>query len=344
MSNRPETSPIAISRQRGYRAVAIGLGLIAGAIVAIPAFLLYRAARPVYLQERGHERTGHRYLFDRTLGWRNIPGWKATTFGKTLTINSRGFRGRECTLQKPAGTRRILVLGDSYAWGYGVDDGEIFTEVLQRQFNRVQPDNHDGSSTWEVLNTGVSGWGTDQQYLFLKTEGFAYTPDVVVLAFFLFNDPVDNVSTVRYGLKKPIFRIRDINPTDDTLILNPEPDWIAGAGGKESGDPIKVTLALLKRLGSLCETKGVPFLIMKFGLHWHRDDLQIVEWNRLIGEQIPRLTNITYLDLDAVYVNEGITVEQLMKGNHDYHWNAFGHDLAGRHLYKTLRATRMIDD
>ncbi|MDP7276138.1 MAG: hypothetical protein QF363_11715 [Planctomycetaceae bacterium] len=57
-----------------------------------------------YLQERGHERTGHRHLFDRTLEWRNLPGWKAVTFDKPLTINSRGLRVREHTPTKPNGT------------------------------------------------------------------------------------------------------------------------------------------------------------------------------------------------------------------------------------------------
>ena len=70
---------------------------------------------PIYLQEPGHERTGHRYLYDENLGWRNIPGWSATTNGRKLTINSKGLRDREHAYEKPKNTQRILVLGDSYA-------------------------------------------------------------------------------------------------------------------------------------------------------------------------------------------------------------------------------------
>ena len=74
----------------------------------------------IYLQEPGHEKTGHRYLYDPELGWRNIPGWRATTYDRPLVINSKGLRDREYPYEKSDGTRRILVLGDSYAWGYGV--------------------------------------------------------------------------------------------------------------------------------------------------------------------------------------------------------------------------------
>ena len=124
---------------------------------------------PVYVKEPGHERTGHFYLFDATLGWRNVPNWTAKTRGQPLTINSRGLRDREYTLAKPLGVKRLLVLGDSFVWGYGVGDDDIFTEVLERRFESER-------RPWQVVNTGVSGWGTDQQYLFLKNEGLSISP------------------------------------------------------------------------------------------------------------------------------------------------------------------------
>ena len=101
------------------------LGLAVGAAVAVPVWIYWQRHRSIYIQEPGHERTGHRYLYDPRLGWRNIPGWEATTNGKKLTINSRGLRDREYALAKPAGVRRVLVLGDSYTWGYGVANDEI---------------------------------------------------------------------------------------------------------------------------------------------------------------------------------------------------------------------------
>ena len=105
----------------------------------------------MYLYEEGYQVTGHRYLYDPLLGWRNIPRWEATTFGRQLTINSKGLRDREYPFDKPGGTKRILVLGDSYVWGYGVADDEIFTVYLEERLAGSSP-------PWEVLNSGVSGW------------------------------------------------------------------------------------------------------------------------------------------------------------------------------------------
>lgn len=294
--------------------------------------------RPVFLVESGFEVTGHRYLYDATLGWRNIPNWKATTFGKALTINSLGMRDREYETVKPPGVRRILVLGDSYTWGYGVADDEIYTEILEAALNAPNDDPHEGVS-WEVLNTGVSGWGTDQQYLYLKEEGLRFEPDIVVVAFFVYNDPTDNTMSVRYGLSKPIFLDENLTPAN---VPVPRPGarrevLLPGSG------PVELTLALLSEIGELCAITDIPCVVMKFGLHWTKEDPAIVEWNRRFVEQIPSHSNIHFLDLDADYERRDVTVEQLVSGNDDYHWNAFGHDLTAEQLYDFLKEQGLIE-
>ena len=153
---------------------------------------------PIYVEELDAAETGHRYLYDPRLGWRNIPGWNAETFERPLAINSKGLRDREYAYAKPKGAKRALVLGDSFTWGYGVANDEIFTEVLEKRLAAAPVE-------WEILNAGVSGWGTDQELLFFIDEGVKYSPDIVVLAFYLINDPVNNASSIQYGLHKPVF-------------------------------------------------------------------------------------------------------------------------------------------
>ena len=116
-------------KKRVFRLLAVSLGLTVG--VGIGFFLLtikkqVADSSGIHVAEPDYETTGHRYLFDRRLGWRNIPNWEATTENRKLKINSRGLRDREYSLQKPPGTKRILVLGDSYVWGYGVSNEERF--------------------------------------------------------------------------------------------------------------------------------------------------------------------------------------------------------------------------
>ena len=167
-------------RGRWFRLTALFIGILSGLLLAIGLLALranlFPSTQWIYLYESGHQKTGHKYIYDSQLGWRNIPNWNATTFDQPLSINSRGLRDREYSLRKPANTIRILVLGDSYTWGYGVGNEQVYTEVMEDELLK------DTGS--QVLNCGVSGWGTDQQYLFLKDEGFAYQPDIVVVCFF----------------------------------------------------------------------------------------------------------------------------------------------------------------
>lgn len=285
---------------------------------------------PRYLEEKSFAKTGHRYLFDELLGWKNIPNFKATTLGRPLTINSMGLRDREYSYEKPAGTRRILMLGDSMTWGLGVGDDEIFTEVLERKYAT------EGKPV-EVINTAVSGWGTDQALLFLQTEGFKYQPDLVVLNFYLVNDPTDNVSTIRYWMGKPCF----LNESLDQYVLarySPGPPQQDVEGLKE----LDMSIALVAGIERACRERGVRFVLMTCGIFGlpdkflsdfnrsFRDSMQLRLEQNLVG------SDWLSFDVDAGLLASGVTSEQIFKDNIDVHWNAFGHEAVAGLLHGFL--------
>ena len=84
--------------------------VVAALIISAPFLRDWLAPEAIYVQEIGHELTGHRYLYDAELGWKNIPSWEATTYSQKLTTNSLGMRDREYTVDKPAGVFRSLLL------------------------------------------------------------------------------------------------------------------------------------------------------------------------------------------------------------------------------------------
>jgi hypothetical protein len=92
--------------------------------------------------------------------------------------NSRRYRDVEHEVEKPTGVTRIVILGDSFAFGQGVADEEIFARVLARM---VGPQ-------VEVINMAKGGWGTVNQFMAFQREGLAYEPDVVIVAA-VTNDP-----------------------------------------------------------------------------------------------------------------------------------------------------------
>jgi lysophospholipase L1-like esterase len=96
-------------------------------------------------------------------------------------VNGEGLRGAETTVEKPAGVRRIAVLGDSIAFGYWVAEEDAFPRQLETMLNPVGAT----GARVEVLNFGVPGYNLDQEIEALRTKALGFSPDLVVLAFCL---------------------------------------------------------------------------------------------------------------------------------------------------------------
>jgi len=106
-------------------------------------------------------------------------------FISTYSVNSEGLRSRvNYGYDKPAGVKRVLMLGDSYTFARGVEDDETCAAVLERLCKA-------NGARVEVLNSGVPGYSTDNEYLYLKKKGLLFNPDIVVLMLFPRNDVMD---------------------------------------------------------------------------------------------------------------------------------------------------------
>jgi hypothetical protein len=135
--------------------------------------------------------------YDSEIGWVPLPHFKGVCNGsRTVHIqqNAMGFRDREHgAKQGPV----MAVLGDSFVYGYDAEQNERFTELLQQRI-----------PSWDIFNLGVSGYGTDQEYLLLRRYFSTVQPDVVLLVFSS-NDPDDNKTNKRYGYYKPFFMVHE---------------------------------------------------------------------------------------------------------------------------------------
>jgi acetyltransferase AlgX (SGNH hydrolase-like protein) len=104
-------------------------------------------------------------------------------FDGSLT-NQFGFNDQDYSLQKPSGTFRILVVGDSFNW-IGGRDGNYVGLLRQKLKERY------GDKKIDVVNVGYPGTHTGEQVAMLKKFGLLYNPDLVVLGFFAGNDFLD---------------------------------------------------------------------------------------------------------------------------------------------------------
>jgi len=102
-----------------------------------------------------------------------------------VAYSSAGWRDVEHTKEKPDGVFRILVLGDSFMEAYSVDLKDTFHK-------RVEDIVRKSGVNAELINMGVGGYGTLQEYLVFRQEGIVYSPDIVLLGFYVSNDVTNN--------------------------------------------------------------------------------------------------------------------------------------------------------
>ncbi len=143
---------------------------------------------------------------DRDLGWKLKPGvsgeWKGE--GESFVqVNSDGLRDREHTKAKPPNTLRIAVLGDSFTEAIHVPVEQTFWSKLERKLGNCEAIK--GRKKVEVINFGVQGYGTAQELIMLRKKVWDYNPDIVVLAFFIGNDVINNSPQLEYDRYRPFF-------------------------------------------------------------------------------------------------------------------------------------------
>ena len=163
---------------------------------------------------------------DPELGWRGVPDARGTfqthDFAIDVALNEGGWRD---DAPGSAGGRTIILLGDSYSWGYGVERGEMFADLLE-----------DLLPATDVRNFGISGFATDQELLVLRKHGLLLHPDAVIVQITLANDLSHIVKKKAYHLPKPRFVL-----SGDSLALEGVPvpavenwDQIQRLGGARS--------------------------------------------------------------------------------------------------------------
>jgi len=140
---------------------------------------------------------GATFTFDREAAIRHnlSPDYLDTWERIPYRINSLGLRGSETSAEKPADTVRILVLGDSVAFGWGVEEGDSLVRQLQQELDQL-----DTGTRFEVWNAGVPGYATWHELQYLLEKGEAFDPDLILVAF-LFNDVDGNNEAVH---KQPL--------------------------------------------------------------------------------------------------------------------------------------------
>ena len=278
-----EAAPPHRQARRGRILLASG-SIAALALAILAAELAARSCSPDYLV-----RTRGLHVFSARYGWVARKASALSLDGQRVTLNEHGYRGRVLALPRDRERTRVIVLGDSIAFGLGVSDDQTFCSLLDARRNGI-----------EVANLAVPGYGPDQELLALEQDGLRLEPDVVVLAHCLANDLAEAmlpVSLYDGRTPKPRFRLRGDGLeldgsslaqsaggralqrlSDHSHLFNrlaavlpwerraPGPHWRERYQDalRDEVDVLRVNLALVRRMHERCRARGITLLVALF--------------------------------------------------------------------------------
>lgn len=193
-------------RELAKRALTAAFGLVLGLLV-VEGLVRGAASLDLDAASRIARRDPFAFLYEPfgNFGYRERPGRMERYYNGTFAIfNAKGYRGPVVSWEKLAGTYRIVLLGGSTTFGYGVND----PETIDAQMRRLLPARWPGHC-FEVVNLALGGYDSYQDYERMRVDGTAFAPDLVVL-----NSGINDVRNAQFA------RLGD-PPDPRTLIWEP---------------------------------------------------------------------------------------------------------------------------
>lgn len=329
--------------------------VVAFAVALVGLELLLRRVDPRYL-----DRVGGPTIYSEAYGWKPRPGFEGLLHGVLTTVNAAAYRGREHPKERPSDRTRIVMLGDSIAFGVRVTDGQTFSALLESRSERFY-----------VVNLAVEGYGTDQELLRLEREGLLYHPHVVILNFCLTNDVLNNslrTDTEDERVPKPYFswdgdalhlhdehlklsrlgkvehwledeshlyhRVAALLPARPARRPTSEGQGEAAVrkGRRKATD---LTFRLIRRVDEVTRRAGARFLVLL-----HPDEPALRRRSPLLQAfcWTPLLEGIAVVDLGERYRSEGMTFDQIAL-DYQGHLSPLGHHFAAEEIEALLAET-----
>jgi lysophospholipase L1-like esterase len=170
---------ISLGRLIAYRKLAVAGGLL---LASVLGEIATRLISPQLDAERWFQ-SNERYGYTLKSNFHQLYHYPKDDIKIDVRTNSLGLRDREYDLSRK-NVKRVLLLGDSFTFGEGLDVEENFDNKLEALLNTIE-------EQYYVINTGVGGWGTIQQTRYAKDHFQLFDPSFIILTF-CGNDPSDD--------------------------------------------------------------------------------------------------------------------------------------------------------
>ena len=178
-------------------------------------------------------------------------GLSARIMGVRVETNSDGFRDRDYPVSKDKGVYRILTIGDSLTFGWGVPRKSTYAEQLEARFNGAVP-------KYEVINLGHGNYNTYQEVNLLEERGMKYDPDLIIMGFYI-ND-AEEIKESKYAWVAHSFFLTTLWGKIDVLKrrLNSRERYDSYYKGlyEEDGEGLAYFKRAFKQLSELSKDRG----------------------------------------------------------------------------------------
>ena len=256
------------------------------------------------------------------------------------TLNSLYCRDREWAEHKPPGTYRIAFVGDSFTYGWGIDDPrDRFTNLLQARFTAESP------QPVEVMNVAWAGWDTGDQLAFVRDHLGPYDVDEIVLCY-LPNDlerliPTPADCDPRTAPETYYFDVRSSFLLDWIFhrVIVPRLlqkyrylDWLAD--GYADPQVLRRQTAVIAELTSLCRERGIKLRVVLFPfILGESERYDAVAVHARVAEALAQ-NDVPVLDLLPVVRKHD--PRRLILGRHDPHPNEDAHRLFAAEIWRAF--------
>jgi lysophospholipase L1-like esterase len=245
---------------------------------------------------------------------RLVPGAASRYLGHAVAISAQRLRNPLLAVPRPTGIYRILVVGDSVAFGWGVEEEDAFPRRLERA---LQGQHRQDGRSYEVVNGGSPGWGLPEEYFWLRDRGMAFEPDLVLHC--IINNDVDPLPK-----PPPLFLTPMLRHLRFLRLHERGAGALVGDRGTEPGSglsPEQIVFAL-DNFQQLCAGKQVRYVVMD-----------------TVG--LPQLAIDRCAQIGANYIDCRVS-EQWIHDHQvtptDFHPGAAGHEELTRRMLPALQA------
>ena len=317
-------------------------GLLVGvAVVALAAAELGLRWRTAVAWERELKRTG---LTAEKISYEgsDTPGLYFRVRPLHNGSNSRGFFDVEHAFEKPAGTFRIVVIGDSVVEGLVVGWKNSFARQLESRLLEQFADQR-----WEVIVLECSGYATSQELVLLESEAFRYSPDLIVWSYML-NDPGNPMIDGACGNLWQLYR-----PKSQLAFLVEKAWWKLRATLRARGAPRERYARLhyiyrdevsadISRIGVLCREQEVPAVFLINPVFPDAPSFDSYPLIRLHQQLRKTASENGLVVLDVLDAYKGKAPRALSLPNDPWHPNEEGHRLIASFVMNELLRQRLI--